>query len=91
MRNFIGALSVAIAAALYWPADESKGEEPSPFGPLIAASANHFKDRNPGDAYHGYYFSILTEQGRHAPDVTTFIANNKASCIKRIAVRPHRS
>ncbi|MFM0323365.1 DUF2950 domain-containing protein [Caballeronia glebae] len=52
---------------LYWPADESKGEELSPFGPLIAASANYFKDRNPGDAYHGYYFRILTKQGKHAP------------------------
>ena len=51
---------------LYWPADESKGEEPSPFGPLIAASASYFKDRNPGDAYHGYYFRILTKQGKHA-------------------------
>ncbi|SAK52672.1 hypothetical protein AWB79_01913 [Caballeronia hypogeia] len=51
---------------LYWPADESKDEEPSPFGPLIAASANYFKDRNPGDAYHGYYFRILTRQGKHA-------------------------
>lgn len=52
---------------LYWPANEAKGEEPSPFGPLIAASANYFKDRNPGDAYHGYYFRILTRQGKHAP------------------------
>ncbi|WP_250490250.1 DUF2950 domain-containing protein [Caballeronia sp. INML2] len=52
---------------LYWPADESKGEEPSPFGPLIAASANYFKDRNPGDPYHGYCFRILTRQGKHAP------------------------
>ncbi|WP_321796733.1 DUF2950 domain-containing protein [Caballeronia sp. J97] len=51
---------------LYWPADESRGEESSPFGPLIAASANYFKDRNPGDAYHGYYFRILTKQGKHA-------------------------
>ena len=24
---------------LYWPADAAKGEEPSPFGPLIAESA----------------------------------------------------
>jgi len=52
---------------LYWPADEAKGEEPSPFGPLIAASTNYFKNRNPGDAYHGYYFRILTKQGKHAP------------------------
>ena len=52
---------------LYWPADKAKGEEPSPFGPLIAASSNYFKDRHPGDAYHGYHYRILTRQGRHAP------------------------
>jgi hypothetical protein len=52
---------------LYWPADESKGEEPSPFGPLIAASADYLKYHHPGDAYHGYYFRILTRQGKHAP------------------------
>lgn len=52
---------------LYWPADTANGEEPSPFGPLIAASSRHFESHKPGDAYHGYYFRILTKQGKHAP------------------------
>ncbi|MDR5740916.1 DUF2950 domain-containing protein [Caballeronia sp. LZ016] len=52
---------------LYWPADPARGEEASPFGPLIAASSHYFKDRKPGDAYHGYHFRILTRQGKNAP------------------------
>ncbi|MEZ2353507.1 DUF2950 domain-containing protein [Caballeronia sp. RCC_10] len=52
---------------LYWPADPARGEEPSPFGPLIAASSQYFKDRKAGDAYHGYHFRILTKQGKNAP------------------------
>jgi hypothetical protein len=52
---------------LYWPADASKGEEASPFGPLIAASAAYLKGHEPGDAYRGYHFRILTRQGTHAP------------------------
>jgi len=56
---------------LYWPA--KPGEELSPFGPLIAAArveGYHHPARmmNDGQApYHGYYFKILTRQGRHAP------------------------
>jgi hypothetical protein len=55
---------------LYWHADA--GEEISPFGPLIAeAHGEGYRHdtkilagaRNP---YHGYYFKILTCQGRHA-------------------------
>jgi hypothetical protein len=52
---------------LYWPADETKGEEPSPFGPLIAASAAYFKGHVTGDPYRGYHFRILTRQGKDAP------------------------
>ncbi|WP_250474483.1 DUF2950 domain-containing protein [Caballeronia sp. GAFFF1] len=52
---------------LYWPADTSRGEEQSPFGPLIAASSTYFKDRHAGDAYHGYHYRILTRQGKNAP------------------------
>ena len=32
----------------------------SPFGPLAA-------DAQPGEAYHGYHYCILTRQGRDAP------------------------
>jgi len=55
---------------LYWPAQP--GEDLSPLGPLIAAAHvegyRHEKkiltdQQNP---YHGYYFRILTRQGKHA-------------------------
>ena len=52
---------------LYWPADAAKGDEPSPFGPLIAESAAYLKGHTAGDAYRGYHFRILTRQGKDAP------------------------
>ncbi len=48
---------------LYWPADVAKGEEASPFGPLIAESAAYLAGHKAGDAYRGYHFRILTRQG----------------------------
>ena len=51
---------------LYWQADESKGEEASPIGPLIAESAAFLEGHKPGDAYRGYRFRILTRQGPNA-------------------------
>jgi hypothetical protein len=56
---------------LFWPAQP--GEELSPFGPLIAAAhaegyEHTAKMINEHLApYHGYYFKILTRQGKHAP------------------------
>jgi hypothetical protein len=57
---------------LYWPPDVN-GEE-SPLGPLVAYAqvegyspelrAEDEAERGP---YHGYYFKILTRQGKHAP------------------------
>jgi Protein of unknown function (DUF2950) len=52
---------------LYWPADAGKGEEASPFGPLIAESAAYLKGHTEGDAYRGYHFRILSRQGKDAP------------------------
>ena len=52
---------------LYWTADPAKGEEMSPFGPLIAESSAYFKGHSAGDPYRGYHFRILTRQGAHAP------------------------
>jgi hypothetical protein len=55
---------------LFWPA--KPGEDPSPFGPLIAAArveGYHHTARLLDDKeapYHGYYFKILTRQGAHA-------------------------
>jgi hypothetical protein len=51
---------------LYWPADPAKGEEESPFGPLVAESAAYLKGHKAGDAYRGYHFRILTRQGKSA-------------------------
>jgi hypothetical protein len=51
---------------LYWEADPGKGEEASPFGPLVAESAPYLKGRKAGDPYRGYRFRILTRQGPHA-------------------------
>lgn len=52
---------------LYWPADEAKGEEASPFGPLIAASSAYRIGHTKGDPYRGYHFRIMTRQGKSAP------------------------
>ena len=52
---------------LYWPADAAKGEEESPFGPLIAESAAYLQGHVAGDPYRGYRFTILTRQGASAP------------------------
>lgn len=56
---------------LFWPA--KPGEELSPLGPLVAAARVEGYHRaaamlNDEKApYHGYYFKLLTSQGRHAP------------------------
>ena len=54
---------------LYWEAKE--GEEASPFGPLAARAARegYTKKAKSGEKspYEGYYFKILTAQGKHAP------------------------
>jgi hypothetical protein len=51
---------------LYWPADTAKGEEPSPFGPLIAERSAYLRAHKGGDDYRGYHFRILTGQGKSA-------------------------
>ena len=52
---------------LYWPADAAKGEEASPFGPLVAEGAPYLQGQVAGDPYRGYYFRVLTRQGASAP------------------------
>jgi hypothetical protein len=55
---------------LYWPVQP--GEPLSPLGPLIATAHvegyRHTRQMLNGQAtpYHGYYFKVLTRQGRHA-------------------------
>jgi hypothetical protein len=55
---------------LYWPPD-SDGED-SPLGPLFAEaqSRGYLKgslDQNEPQPFHGYFFKILTKQGKHPP------------------------
>jgi hypothetical protein len=56
---------------LFWPANQP-GEELSPLGPLVAQARVEGYHRtatmlNDEQApYHGYYFKILTRQGKHA-------------------------
>jgi hypothetical protein len=57
---------------LYWEARE--GEEQSPLGPFAAEAAREGYKGKAGSGkpvpYHGYYFRILTAQGRNAPGGT---------------------
>ena len=56
---------------LYWHVEP--GEDASPLGPLIAAARGEgytHESKIMTEAqvpYHGYYFKVLTRQGRHAP------------------------
>jgi hypothetical protein len=51
---------------LYW--ETKAGEPPSPLGPLTAnARSDGYGRHGPGDPYHGYYYKILTVQGKDAP------------------------
>jgi len=56
---------------LFWPAEA--GQPLSPLGPLVAAArvegySHPARTMNDEAApYHGYYFKILTCQGKHAP------------------------
>ncbi len=54
---------------LYWPA--KLGDDPSPLGPLMAdARGEGYRSGFGGEKrspYHGYYYKILTRQGKDAP------------------------
>lgn len=56
---------------LFWPPDLDG--ELSPLGPLVAQAQTKGYFRDPQDPapapepFHGYYFKILTRQGKHAP------------------------
>jgi hypothetical protein len=65
---------------LYWPT--KAGEAPSPLGPLVAQAVregygNAAKASGPV-AYHGYYYRILTSQGKDAPGgAFNYVVNGK--------------
>jgi len=53
---------------LYWPA--AQNEPPSPFGPVVAEAQFEGFGQSIGTGphpFHGYYFRILTRQGKGAP------------------------
>lgn len=53
---------------LYWETNE--GQPESPIGPLVASTtAEGYKRDNGGNPvpFHGYYYKVLTGQGRNAP------------------------
>ena len=53
---------------LYWKTSE--GEQESPAGPLVAYAAGEGYSKNQGEGpspFHGYYYRILTAQGKSAP------------------------
>jgi hypothetical protein len=75
---------------LYWPADAAKGEEASPFGPLIAESAASFARRTKGDPYRGYHFRILTRQGKSAPGgAYSYVINGRMIAGFAMVAYPH--
>jgi hypothetical protein len=75
---------------LYWPADTAKGEEASPFGPLIAESTPNPAARKKGDAYQGYHFRILTGQGGHAPGgAYSYLINGRMIAGFALVAYPH--
>jgi Protein of unknown function (DUF2950) len=64
---------------LYW--ETAEGQPASPIGPLVAsATAEGYKkerDRNP-IPFHGYYYKVLTRQGRNAPGgAKNYLADSK--------------
>ena len=50
---------------LYWPTKE--GEPPSPGGPRLAEASVQYAGKTGPTPYHGYFYRILTAQGKNAP------------------------
>jgi hypothetical protein len=63
---------------LYWEADAAKGEELSPFGPLVAEARGDLTNRKAGAPYRGYHFKVLTRQGKNAPgEAYNYVINGR--------------
>jgi hypothetical protein len=64
---------------LYW--NVSDGEPQSPIGPLVASAVVEGYGKSKAGLqtpYHGYFFRVLTRQGKHAPDgAKSYIVNGK--------------
>jgi hypothetical protein len=75
---------------LYWPADPAKGEEESPFGPLIAASSAYLKGHTKGDPFRGYHFRVLTRQGKSAAGgAYNYVINGRMIAGFAMVAYPH--
>ena len=63
---------------LYWEAAPGSDEPPSPLQSFVAKAQNYLDGRKPGDPFKGYYFKILTRQGKDAPGgVYSYIVNGR--------------
>ena len=64
---------------LYWKVSE--GEPQSPIGPLVASAVAEGYGKSKAGLqapYRGYFFRVLTRQGKHAPDgAKSYIVNGK--------------
>ncbi|HEY6420513.1 MAG TPA: DUF2950 domain-containing protein [Candidatus Binataceae bacterium] len=64
---------------LYWAAAEGQAE--SPIGPLVASATAEGYRRNSGGnpiPFHGYYYKVLTRQGKNAPGgARSYLVNGK--------------
>ena len=59
---------------LYWKA--ANGEPQSPIGPLVASAASYARSQENGlTPYRGYYFHILTSEGKNG--AKSYVANGK--------------
>jgi DUF2950 family protein len=64
---------------LYW--ETAEGQTESPIGPLVAsATTEGYQKDNGGSSipFHGYYYKVLTRQGKNAPDgAKNYLLNGK--------------
>lgn len=69
---------------LYW---QASGNEPqSPIGPLVAEATPNGNGNSAPTPYHGYYFQILTQQGKSAPGgAKSYLAGDKMTGFAFIA------
>jgi len=59
--------SPGMTDGLYWPVDTQSDEDLSPLGPAVAVARQILPDRHRGEPFMGYYFKVLTRQGKNPP------------------------
>jgi hypothetical protein len=52
---------------LFWPEGTGGTDEASPFGPLIAEEADYLSGKERTDAFHGYFFRVVSRQEDAVP------------------------